>query len=135
MKKHFILGALCMCTFFLCSCESTNENNKIVGRWKYDTEEWHGMSTHHEMMFDHNGDFELLVECIDRGRVDGSIAHGHYWLNGERLTIVKRSYQMDVNSDRTIQANDTIEFRVAVSGSKLYLYDDVNHAAVIYNKK
>jgi hypothetical protein len=133
MKKHFILGALCMCTLIFCSCEKS-ENNRIVGTWKYDTPEWHGMTTHHEMTFEPNGDYELLAECIDRGRVNSAVTHGYYQLNGERLTIVKRGYQMDVNSDRTIPANDTTEFRVAVNGNKLYLYDDVNHATVIYRR-
>ena len=92
------------------------------------------MSTHHEMTFEPNGDYELMVECIDKGRVSAFTLHGEYHLNDERLTVVSHLYTGDLPTGTELYVNDTTEYRVAVEGRKLYIYDERYNSTLIYRR-
>lgn len=134
MKRITLMGVLCACLIlFCCSCE---REGGIVGTWEYRTPEWHGMTTCHRMTFDSDGSYEIVCAFEDMGEPQTAIERGHYTYIAERLTLSNRAIVYDEHGVGELPiGGEPIEYRVCVNGRKLYLYDDVNHEAVIYNKK
>ncbi len=134
IMRRMSVGMLCVClVLLLCSsCECVGSND-LCGTWRYDSPEWHGMSTHHEMSFDKNSEFCQVVKYSDMGIERVATISGRYEfdrLDEGRLCLYDRLY------DGLYQGTDTTWMRVSVRGNRLYIYEsELSDECVVYKRK
>lgn len=118
-----------MCILFLSSCIS---ENRIVGTWTYQTPEWHGMTTHHALMFWEDGDYQIVCEFYDLGRKDMAVEQGHYTYVCETLTLTDRVI-VDAERGTKIPVGADVQYHVVINGNQM-LVQMGDYEPVIYRR-